>query len=72
VDLAHFFSLPRGNNDVNVLDKSPFVAKLLRGEKVGFMVMVHFIHAIIYWQMEFAPLGVVLFMQSIHEPQDQK
>jgi len=33
-----FFGLPGGNNDVNVLDKSPFVAKLLRGEKVAFMV----------------------------------
>ncbi len=33
-----FFGLPKGNNDVNVLHKSSFVAKLLRGEEVGFMM----------------------------------
>jgi len=27
-----------GNNDVNVLNKYPFVAYLLRGEGIGFMV----------------------------------
>jgi hypothetical protein len=33
-----FFGLLRENNDVNVVHRSPFVAKLLRGEKSDFMV----------------------------------
>jgi hypothetical protein len=30
--------LPRGNNDVNVLHRSPFVGELLKGKEVGFMM----------------------------------
>jgi hypothetical protein len=30
--------LLRGNNDVNVLDKLPFVAELLRNEEVGYVL----------------------------------
>jgi len=33
-----FFSLLRGNNHVNVLDKSPFVAELLKSEEVGYVL----------------------------------
>jgi hypothetical protein len=33
-----FFSLLGGNNDVNVLDKSPFVTELLRSEEVGYVL----------------------------------
>jgi hypothetical protein len=33
-----FLGLSRGNNDVNVLDKLPFVVELLKGEKFSFMV----------------------------------
>jgi hypothetical protein len=35
---TRFFGLLGGNNDVNVFDKSPFVAKLLRSEEVGYVL----------------------------------
>jgi hypothetical protein len=36
--MTRIFWLARGKNDVNVFHRSPFVAKLFKGEKVGFMV----------------------------------
>jgi hypothetical protein len=36
--MAHFFGLLGGNNDVNVLEKSPFVVELLRNEKVCYVL----------------------------------
>jgi hypothetical protein len=71
VDMAHIFWLAQGNNDVNVLDKSPFVAKLLRGEKVGFMVDGTF-YTCYYLLADGIYPPWSCFVQSIHEPQDQK
>jgi hypothetical protein len=34
--MAHVFWLAWGNNDVNVLDMSPFVAELLRSEEIRY------------------------------------
>jgi hypothetical protein len=48
-----------GNNDVNVVHKSPFVTKLLRSEEVGFMVNGTF-HPCYYLLVDgIYPLGVL-------------
>jgi hypothetical protein len=52
--------LSRGNNDVNVLVRLPFVAELLRGEEVNFMVNGTF-YPHYYLRVDgIYPLGVVL------------
>jgi hypothetical protein len=69
--MAHIFWLAQGSNNVNVLDKSPFVAKLLRGEKVGLMVDGTF-YTCYYLLADGICPPWSCFVQSIHEPQDQK
>jgi hypothetical protein len=68
-----FFGMPGGNNDINVLDRSPLVVDLLRGEgqdlafEVNGSVYPHYYLLIdgIYPQWS-------CFVQPIHEPQDKK
>jgi len=38
-----FFGFLGVNNDVNGLDTSPFILDLIRGEDVGFNLVVHFL-----------------------------
>jgi hypothetical protein len=52
--------LSKGNNDVNVVDKFFFVAKLLRGEEVNFMVNGMFYPHYYLPVYGIYPLGVVL------------
>jgi hypothetical protein len=69
--MARIFGLPKGNNDVSVLDRSPFLAKLLRGEKVGFMVNGTF-YPCYYLLVDGIYPPWNCFVQTIPEPQDQK
>jgi hypothetical protein len=55
-----FFGFPGGNNDVNVLHRSPFVTELLKGEKVGFMVNGTVYLCYYLLEMESTPLGIIL------------
>jgi hypothetical protein len=70
----HAFSgLPGGNNDINVLDRSPLIANLLRGEghDMSFQVNGHE-----YPRFYLLTDGIypqwTCFLQPIHEPQGEK
>jgi len=66
-----FFGVPRGNNDVNVFDRFPFVVELLRGEGIGFMVNGTF-YPRHYLLADGMYPSWSCFVQTIHEPQDAK
>jgi hypothetical protein len=36
-----FFGLPKDNDDINVLDRSPLVINMLRGESMGLNLFVN-------------------------------
>jgi hypothetical protein len=46
--MACIFWFAWGNNYVNVLDKSPFVTKLLKAKKVGFMVSWYILSMLLF------------------------
>jgi hypothetical protein len=52
--------LSKGNNDVNVLDRLPFVVEMLKGEEVNFMVNGMFYPCYYLLIDGIYPLGVVL------------
>ena len=64
-----FFGLPGGNNDINVLDRSPLVSNMLRGEgrDLSFQVNGH-----VYPRFYLLADGIyppwACFVQPIHEP----
>jgi hypothetical protein len=58
-----FFGLPRGNNDINVLNRSLLVMDMLRGESMGLKLLC--ILDIISWQMESTLDGHVLCRWSM-------
>jgi hypothetical protein len=68
-----FFGLPGGNNDINVLDRSPLVANLLGGEgsDMSFEVNGH-----VYSRYYLLADGIYpqwsCFLQPIHQPQGEK
>ena len=68
-----FFGLPGGNNDINVLDRSPIINNLLRGEGSG---MSFSVNGNIYPRYYLLADGIYpqwsCFVQSIHMPGDEK
>jgi hypothetical protein len=68
-----FFGLPGGNNDINVLDRSPLIANLLKGEgqNMSFQVNGH-----VYPRYYLLTDGIYpqwsCFLQPIHEAQGEK
>ena len=68
-----FFGLPGGNNDINVLDRSPLISNMLRGpgKDISFEVNGH-----IYPRFYLLTDGIyppwACFVQPIHEPQGEK
>jgi hypothetical protein len=68
-----FFGLPGGNNDINVLDRSPLIANLLKGEghDMSFQVNDH-----VYPRYYLLTYGIYpqwsCFLQPIHEAQGEK
>ena len=67
-----YFGLPGGNNDINVLDSSPFLLNLLRGagQDISFEVNGH-----VYPRYYFLADGIyppwACFVQPIHEPEGE-
>ena len=67
-----FFGIPGGNNDLNVLDRSPLVCNLLTGHAngVGFWINKHW-----YYKYYLLADGIYpkwsCFMQSLQIPEDQ-
>ena len=64
-----FFGLPGGNNDIHVLDRSPLVSNLLRGEgrDLSFHVNGH-VYPRFYLLADGIYLPWACFVQPIHEP----
>jgi hypothetical protein len=68
-----FFGLPGGNNDLNVLDRSPLVANLLcgHGNDLTFSMNGHDYRRF-YLLANSIYLPWSIFLQPIHEPQGEK
>ncbi len=68
-----FFGLPNGNNDINVLDRSPLVANLLQGLVVDMEFIVNGKTYPNYYRLVNGnyPQWRML-VQTIHEPQGEK
>ena len=68
-----FFGLPGGNNDINVLDRSPIVRNLLSGEgqHLSFLVNVN-VHPRYYLLTDGIYPQWSCFVQTIHEAQEEK
>jgi hypothetical protein len=68
-----FFGLPGSNNDINVLDRSPLVANLLRGEGSA---MTFEVNGHVYDRYYLLTDGIYpqwsCFVQPIHEPHGEK
>jgi hypothetical protein len=68
-----FFGMPRSNNDVNVLNRSPLVTNMLRGLSEDLTVIVIGNQ---YSQYYLLADGIYCqwscFVQTIHSPQDEK
>ena len=68
-----FFGMPGSNNDVNVLDRSPFVNDLLQGASEGIEFEVNGKKYPRYYLLAdgiYPPWSC--FVQTIHSPQDEK
>lgn len=68
-----FFGLPGGNNDLNVLDRSPVIQNMLSGESWD----THFVvNGILYNRYYLLADGIYpqwsCFVQTIHAPDDEK
>ena len=67
------FGVPRANNDINVLQRSPLVANYLRGESQG---MSFEVNGNRYPQYYLLTDGIYpkwsIFIQTIHDPQGEK
>jgi hypothetical protein len=68
-----FFGLPSGNNDINVLDRSPMLSDLLQGPGNGMTFQVNG-HEYIWYYL---PVDGIysqwsFFLQPIHAPQEEK
>jgi hypothetical protein len=68
-----FFGLPNGNNDLNVLDHSPLVCKLVEGNtnSVGFWVNENMDEKYYLLTDDIYPKWSC-FVQSLQDPEDQK
>jgi hypothetical protein len=68
-----FFGLPRGNNDINVLDRSPLIANMLRGDGKDLNFTVN---GYVYPRFYLLTNGIYpqwsCFIQPIHKPQGEK
>jgi hypothetical protein len=68
-----FFGLPRSNNDLTVLDRSPLIHDMLRGSSSG---MTFVVNGVEYSRYYLLADGIYpswsCFVQSIHEPADEK
>jgi hypothetical protein len=73
MDLASFFGLPGGNNDINVLDRSPIVRNFLSGEGQHLSFLVN---GNVYPRHYLLTDGIYpqwsCFVQTIHEAQEEK
>lgn len=68
-----FFGLSRGNNDINVVNRSPLITDMLRCESMGLNFSMN---GFLYPRYYLFANGIYpkwpCFMQMIHEPQSEK
>ena len=65
--------MPRGNNDINVLDRSPLVANLLRGHGQDMSFEVNDRRYPHYYLLAYGLYPKwTIFPQTIHDPQGEK
>ncbi len=68
-----FFGLHGGNNDIDVLNRFPLVMNMLRGESMGLNFFVSgFMYPIYYLLVDGIYPKWSCFVQTIHEPKDEK
>jgi hypothetical protein len=68
-----FFSLHRGNNDINVLNRSPLVTNMFKGESTSLIFSVNgFMCPRYYMLVDGIYPRWSCFVQRVHEPQDEK
>jgi hypothetical protein len=68
-----FFGLPGGNNDINILDRSPIVRDMLSGDGRHLNFMVNgYVYPHYYLLMDGIYPPWACFVQTIHEAQEEK